>query len=115
MKNFDEIARQSRDKAQDIADRASESARQTADAARARIQDGYGRVRSATGDLAARGREQADHLSRASADALEKGKAKASKANSKLKDVAAEQPMALVAGAVALGALIGSLLPKRKD
>lgn len=115
MKPFDEITRQSRDKAQGIADRATESARQTAEAARARIQDSYGKARSATEDLAARGKVQADNLTRVGADVLEKSKAQASKANSKLQHVAKEQPMALVAGAVALGALIGSLLPKRKD
>ena len=115
MKPFDEITRQSREKALDIADRASESARQAAEAARARIQDGYGRARAATEDLAARGRVQADNLARVSADAIEKGKVQASKANSKLQDVAKKQPMALVAGAAALGALLGSLLPKRKD
>ena len=50
----------------------------------------------------------------------ERGKAQAKRANSKLKDVAEKQPLALVAGAVAIGALLGSLLPKsgsadRKD
>ena len=46
-----------------------------------------------------------------------KGKAQAKRANSKLKNVAEKQPLALVAGAVAVGALLGSLLPKgaRKD
>ena len=49
-------------------------------------------------------------------EAYEKGKAQARRANSKLKDVAEKQPLALVAGAVAIGALLGSLLPKgRKD
>ena len=109
------IADRASEKALDIADRASESARQAAEAARARIQDGYGRARAATEDLAARGRVQADNLARVSADAIEKGKVQASKANSKLQDVAKKQPMALVAGAAALGALLGSLLPKRKD
>ncbi|WP_260583459.1 hypothetical protein [Sphingopyxis sp. PET50] len=45
-------------------------------------------------------------------EALAKGKAQAKRANSKLKDVAEKQPIALVAGAVAIGALLGALLPK---
>ena len=52
----------------------------------------------------------------AASEAYVKGKAQAKRANSKLKDVAEKQPLALVAGAVAIGALLGSLLPKgRKD
>ena len=84
-----------------------------AEAAKARIQDGYGRARAATSDLAAKGREQAEVARDAASEALEKGKAQAKRANSKLKDVAEKQPLALVAGAVAIGALLGSLLPKR--
>ncbi|HZG32242.1 MAG TPA: hypothetical protein VEZ59_03150, partial [Sphingopyxis sp.] len=70
------------------------------------------RTRVATSELAAKGREQAGAAREAAGEALEKGKAQAKRANNKLKDVAEKQPLALVAGAVAIGALLGSLLPK---
>ncbi len=111
MKSLNEATRDAQAKAEELA----ESARQTAEAARVRIQDSYGRAREVGGELASKGREQAESLARVSADALEKGKKQATRANSKLKEAAKEQPMALVAGAVALGALLGSLLPKRRD
>ena len=83
-----------------------------AEAARARLQDGYDRAREATGELAAKGREQADAAREAAGQAYERGKAQAKRASSRLKDVAEKQPIALVAGAAAVGALLGSLLPK---
>jgi hypothetical protein len=48
-------------------------------------------------------------------EAYARGKVQAKRANSKLKEVAEKQPLALVAGAVAVGALIGSLLPKGRS
>ena len=115
MKPFSETARDTRAKASELAEKTAENARLTAEAAKARIQDGYGRARAATEDFAAKAGQQADVAREAAGQALEKGKAQAKRANSKLKDVAQEQPLALVAGAVALGALIGSLLPKRNN
>ncbi|PZQ21773.1 MAG: hypothetical protein DI569_10640 [Sphingopyxis macrogoltabida] len=136
MKPISETARETRAKASELAEKTAENARATADAAKARIQEGYGRARTATHDLAdrtrvatseladrtrvatselaARGREQADAAREAAGHAYEKGKAQAKRANGKLKTLAEEQPLAVVAGAVAIGALIGSLLPKRK-
>lgn len=115
MKSIDELTAGTRAKAQDAADRALTAAQETAEAARLRIQQGYGRARETAHDLSVKGREQADHLAQQTARAVEKGKAGAARANDKLRDVAEEQPIALVAGALALGALIGSLLPKRSD
>lgn len=123
MKPLSETARETRAKASELAEKAAENAKATADAARARIQEGYGRARTATSELASKGREQAEAAREAAGHAFEEGKARASdayakgkvqakRANSKLKDIAQEQPMALVAGAAALGALVGSLLPK---
>ena len=56
-------------------------------------------------------------VAEAAGEADEKGKVQAKRANGKLKKAAEKQPLALVAGAVAIGALLGSLLPKgvRKD
>ena len=106
-----------RAKASELAEKTAENARATAEAAKARIQDGYGRARAATSDLAAKAGEQADAAREAAGQAYEKGKAQAKRANSKLKTAAEKQPLALVAGAVAIGALLGSLLPKsvRRD
>ena len=138
MKPFSETARDTRAKASELAEKTAENARLTAEAAKARIQDGYGRARAATdelvdrtrattseladrtrvatSELAARGREQAEVARDVAEQAIAKGKVQAKRANSKLKDVAEKQPLALVAGAVAIGALLGSLLPKgRKD
>ncbi|MBL0916241.1 MAG: hypothetical protein IBJ13_12255 [Sphingopyxis sp.] len=113
MKPLSDTANEARAKATELA----ENARATAEAAKARIQDGYGRARAATSELAAKGREQADAAREVASEAYAKGKVQAKRANSKLKDVAEKQPLALVAGAVAIGALLGSLLPKggKKD
>lgn len=117
MKPFSETASDARAKASALAEKTAENARLTAEAAKARIQDGYGRARAATEEFAAKASEQAGVAREAAGEALEKGKAQAKRANSKLKDVAEKQPLTLVAGAVAIGALLGSLLPKgvRKD
>ena len=117
MKPFGETARDTRAKASELAEKTAENARLTAEAAKARIQDGYGRARAATEEFAAKAGEQAGIAREAAGEAYEKGKVQAKRANSKLKDVAEKQPLALVAGAVAIGALLGSLLPKgvRKD
>lgn len=112
MKPFGETARETRAKASELAEKTAENARLTAGAAKARIQDGYGRARAATEDLAAKASEQAGVAREAAGEVYEKGKAQAKRANSKLKDAAEKQPLALVAGAAAIGALLGSLLPK---
>jgi hypothetical protein len=91
-----------------------QSSRDTAAAAKARITETYGKAKAATSDVAAIGREQAQQLSEKLAPTVARGKEQAAKAGTKLKDVAEKQPLALVAGAVALGALLGSLLPKRR-
>lgn len=101
-------------KVNEIAQKTAENAKAGAEAAKLRLQDGYDRARSATSELAARGREQADVAREAAEQALEKGKVQAKRAGGKLKSVAEQQPLALLAGAVALGALFGSLLLRRK-
>ncbi|ALC11827.1 hypothetical protein [Sphingopyxis sp. 113P3] len=112
MKPLSETARDTRAKASEFAEKTADSAKAAAEAARARLQDGYDRAREATGELAAKGREQADAAREAAGQAYERGKAQAKRASSRLKDVAEKQPIALVAGAAAVGALLGSLLPK---
>ena len=59
MKPFGETARETRAKASELAEKTAENARLTAEAAKARIQDGYGRARAATEDFAAKASEQA--------------------------------------------------------
>lgn len=114
MKPLNETARETGAKMNEAAQNAAESAKAAAEAAKQHLQDGYDRARAATTELAARGREQAEVAREAAEQALEMGKEQAKRANSKLRDVAEQQPLALLAGAVALGALFGSLLPKRK-
>lgn len=115
MKPLAETARETRDRAADLAERTAESARQTAEAAKARVQDGYGRARAATSDLAAKGREQAEVAKNAAGSAYEKGKEKAHVASSRVKEFAAEQPLTLLAGALAAGLLVGSLVSKKDE
>jgi succinate dehydrogenase/fumarate reductase flavoprotein subunit len=91
-----------------------QSSLDTAAAAKARIAESYGKAKVATSDAAAKGREQAHQLGEKLAPSVARGKKQAAKAGTKLKEVAETQPLALVAGAVALGALLGSLLPKRR-
>ena len=98
MSQFDDLVQNSRD---------------TAAAAKARIQESYGKAKTATSDLAAKGREQAHQLSEKVAPAVTRGKEGAAKAGDKLKSIADTQPLTLLAGAAAVGALLGSLLPKR--
>ncbi|PKP98506.1 MAG: hypothetical protein CVT74_10780 [Alphaproteobacteria bacterium HGW-Alphaproteobacteria-13] len=114
MKPLSETARETGAKVNEIAQKTAENAKAGAEAAKQRLQDGYDRARTATSDLAALSREQAEVAREAAEQALEKGKAQAKRANGKLKSMAEQQPMALLAGAVALGALFGSLLPRRK-
>ena len=91
-----------------------QSSLDTAAAAKARITETYGKAKAATTDAATKASEQAHQLGEKIAPAVARGKAEAAKAGSKLKDVAEKQPLTLVAGAVAVGALLGSLLPKGK-
>ena len=118
MKPLSETARETTAKVSEVAQKTAENAKLTAEAAKARIQDGYGRARAVTNELADRTRTATSELAargaarEAAGEALAKGKAQAKRANSKLKDVAEKQPIALVAGAVAIGALLGALLPK---
>ena len=117
MKPFGETARETRAKASELAEKTAENARLTAEAAKARIQDGYGRARAATEDFAAKASEQAGVAPETPGVADEKWQVQAKPANRKHKKTPQKQPLTLVAGAVAIGALLGSLLPKgvRKD
>lgn len=90
-----------------------QNGRDTAAAAKARMQQGYGDAKIASGDLAAKGRAQAQKLGEKVAPAVERSKAKAAEAQGKLKATAEAQPLTLLVGAVALGAVLGALLPKR--
>ncbi len=89
-----------------------QSSLETAAAAKARITETYGKAKAATTDAAAKASEQAHQLSEKVAPVVARGKAEAAKARSKLKEVAEKQPLTLLAGAAAVGALLGSLLPK---
>lgn len=115
MKPLGQTARDTRDKASELAERTAENARQTAEAAKARVQEGYGRARAATSELAAKGREQADVAKHAAENAYAKGKEKASVASSRAREFAAEQPLTLLAGALAAGLLVGSLVSKKDE
>lgn len=81
-------------------------------AAKERIQASYDKAREVTAGSVAKGREQARKAGEKLAPAVSRGKAQAVKAGGKFKQMAEEQPLTLVAGAVALGALLGSLIPK---
>lgn len=98
MSQFDDLIQNSRD---------------TAAAAKARILHGIDNAKATSSDLAAKGIEQAQQLSEKVAPAVKRGKEQVAKANSKLKAAAEDQPLTLLAGAVAAGALLGALLPKR--
>jgi ElaB/YqjD/DUF883 family membrane-anchored ribosome-binding protein len=115
MKPFGQTARDTRDKASELAERTAENARQTAEAAKARVQEGYGRARAATSELAAKGREQADVAKHAAENAYAKGKEKASVATSRAREFASDQPLTLLAGALAAGLLVGSLVSKKDE
>jgi ElaB/YqjD/DUF883 family membrane-anchored ribosome-binding protein len=115
MKPLGQTARETRDKASELAERTAESARHTAEAAKARVQDGYARARTATADIAAKGREQAEVAKHAAGSAYEKSKEKAGVATTRVKDFASEQPLTLIAGALAAGLLIGTLLSGKDD
>lgn len=84
----------------------------TAAAAKARITETFDKAKAATTDAAAKASEQAHQLSEKVAPVVARGKAEAAKAGTKLKQVAEQQPLTLLAGAAAVGALLGSLLPK---
>lgn len=115
MKPLGQTARDTREKASELAERTADNARQTAEAAKARVQEGYGRARAATSDLAAKGREQADIAKHAAENAYAKGKEKASAASSRAREFAADQPLTLLAGALAAGLLVGSLISKKDE
>lgn len=115
MKPLGQTARDTRDKATELAERTAENARQTAEAAKARVQDGYDRARAVTSDLAAKGREQAEVAKHAAGNAYEKSREKAHVATSRARDFAAEQPLTLLAGALAAGLLVGSLISKSDE
>ena len=89
-----------------------QSSLDTAAAAKARITETYGKAKAGAADAAAKASDQAHQLSEKIAPAVARGKAEAAKAGTKLKEVAEKQPLTLIAGAVAVGALLGSLLPK---
>lgn len=91
-----------------------QSSLDTAAAAKARISETYGKAKAGAADAAAKASEQAHQLSDKVAPVVARGKAEAAKAGTKLKEVAEKQPLTLIAGAVAVGALLGSLLPKGK-
>lgn len=117
MKPLGQTARDTRDKATELAEKAADSARQTAEAAKLRVQDGYGRARDVTSDLAAdlaaKGREQAGVAKDAANAALAKGRENAKIAGSRFRDFADDQPLTLLAGALAAGLVIGSLFSSR--
>ena len=114
MKPFGETARDTREKASELAERGAESARRTAEAAKERVQHGYGRARELGSELASKGRDQAHVAKDAAEQALLVSKEKAHVAGSRLAKFAKEQPLTLLAGAVAVGILAGALL-SRKD
>lgn len=91
-----------------------QSSLDTAAAARTRISEGYDKAKTATSEAAARGREQAGQLNEKIAPAVTRGKEQVAKARTRLNETAQTQPLVLLAGATALGALIGSLLPGRR-
>src|SRR3546814_14037973 len=86
MKPFGETARETRAKASELAEKTAENARLTAEAAKARIQDGYGRARAATEDFAAKASEQAGVARDPPGEASDTGKAQATRANRKPKE-----------------------------
>lgn len=90
-----------------------QNSRDTAAAAKARIQQGYGKARVATDEFTAKGREQAHQLGETVAPTVARGKAQAAKARDKLSAIAADQPLTLLAGAIAVGALLGAIMPSR--
>lgn len=89
-----------------------QSSLDTAAAAKARITETYGKAKAATAEVAAKAGEQAHELGEKVAPMVARGKQEAAKAGTKLKEVAEKQPLTLLAGAAAIGALLGSLLPK---
>lgn len=115
MNSLSQTAQDARDKASNLAEKAADSARQTAEAAKARVQDGYGRAREAGADLAVKGRETAEHAKDAASAAYSKGKEKAKVATSRLQEFADDQPLTLIAGAVAAGLLIGTLFAGKSE
>ena len=89
------------------------SSRETAAAAKARIEAGYGRAKAVTSEAAAKGRDEAAKLAEKVAPIVARSKDGAAKAGNTLKTMAEQQPLTLIAGAVAVGALLGTLLPTR--
>jgi hypothetical protein len=91
-----------------------QSSLDTAAAAKARISQSYGKAKAATSDAAARGRDHVQHLGEKAGPLVARGKDKAGRARTKLDETAQAQPLTLLAGAVAFGALIGTLIPGRR-
>lgn len=89
------------------------SSRETAAAAKARIEAGYGRAKAVTSEAAAKGRDEAAKLVEKVAPIVARSKDGAAKAGNTLKSMAEQQPLTLIAGAVAVGALLGTVLPRR--
>lgn len=90
-----------------------QSSRETAAAAKARISESYGKAKAATSDVAAKGRERAHQVGEKVAPVVARGKEQAAKARTKLDETADTQPLILLVGAAAVGALIGALMPGR--
>lgn len=91
-----------------------QSSLDTATAAKARIATSYSKAKVATSDAAAKGRAQAQQLGEKIGPTVTRSKKQAARAGTKLKQVAETQPLALIAAALAVGAALGSLLPKRR-
>ncbi|WP_337827886.1 hypothetical protein [Pseudonocardia sp. TMWB2A] len=126
--NFDRL----RERAADALDTASSSARETAEAARARVATTYGNARDTSERLIEQGREKAGEAyvvgKEKAEEAYRVGKDKATHAYGvtkveagKLADKTVEQindkPLAAVVGAFAVGAIAAFLIPKgnRRD
>jgi ElaB/YqjD/DUF883 family membrane-anchored ribosome-binding protein len=90
-----------------------ENSRSTAAVARGRVQSAYGKAKAGASNAADAGRSYASEIGARVKPAAERGKAGAKQANDRLKKAAEENPLTLVAGALAVGALLGTLLPKR--
>lgn len=93
--------------------RATETARETADAARTRIETTYGNARAASTEMVAKSREQASAAAEKASAFAERGRDAAEKAGGVAADFTRKNPLSVLFGAVAAGALLGAILPKR--
>lgn len=114
MKPFSEIFSTSKARASDLAACASKEAGDTATAARERIAATYDHAKAGTSDVVAQSREQFSHLSQRAEAAVARSKAKAKVAGSNAKTVLDDHPLTVVAGALAVGATLALLIPKRR-